>query len=527
MEFNLSEINTLSNTTKAFITKDKALIDILGSDNAYYSIDKALEGKKNFNPDYRTTLVNCIQKDYTFLDDSEENKLVKSNINLLLEANTYTVSTGQQLHLFLGPAFVIYKILAVIKLSEDLKIKHPDKNFVPIYWLASEDHDFEEIKDSNLFGHKFTWQTNQTGACGRFNLSEVKPLIEEIKQQVNLNSDKLKFVEELEEIYSNSKTLSEATVKIAHKIFGEMGLVCLDADKKELKNQFRDVIEKDILSQINIKPFNDLTDSLVSKNFHTQLHCREINFFYLLDGVRSRIILEDDKFTVVGTEIRFTLAEITEDIKEHPEHYSPNAVLRPLYQETILPNIAYIGGNAEINYWIQISNLFVINNINKPNLQLRPSLWIIPIKTLDLLKKLNISGLDLLISQNPEKHMVTLGASEINLKDKLEAFNKFKKEFQDTVNQIDKSEFIKLVELGKTYEKALKSAEKALIDIEKNKVDNSLRKLDDTYRNYFDIKHMQERKLNCLEMWIKYENVAFKLKNSVGFNASHGYILSV
>ena len=207
MEFNLSEINTLSNTTKAFITKDEALIDILGSDNAYYSIDKALDGKKNFNPDYRTTLVNCIQRDYTFLADSEENQLVKSNINLLLEPNTFTVSTGQQLHLFLGPAFVIYKILAVIKLSEELKIKHPDKNFVPIYWLASEDHDFEEIKNSNLFGHKFTWQTNQTGACGRFNLSEVKTLIEEIKQQVNLNSDKIKFVDELEkqldDLYGN------------------------------------------------------------------------------------------------------------------------------------------------------------------------------------------------------------------------------------------------------------------------------------------------------------------------------------
>jgi uncharacterized protein YllA (UPF0747 family) len=127
MEFKLSEINSLSNTTKAFVTKDKSLIELLGEDNPYYSIEKALDGKANFDQDYRNTLVKCIQSDYSFLSNLEENDLVKSNILSLLKSNTYTVSTGQQLHLFLGPAFVIYKILAVIKLTEELKSKYPEK----------------------------------------------------------------------------------------------------------------------------------------------------------------------------------------------------------------------------------------------------------------------------------------------------------------------------------------------------------------------------------------------------------------
>jgi uncharacterized protein YllA (UPF0747 family) len=306
-----------------------------------------------------------------------------------------------------------------------------------------------------------------------------------------------------------------------------MGLICLDADKKELKNQFKNVIEKDILEQINFQPFNSLTDRLSSKNYRTQLHCREINFFYLINGIRNRIVLENERFKVIGTELKFSREEILNDIKEHPEHYSPNAVLRPLYQETILPNIAYIGGNAEINYWIQISNIFEINNISKPNLLLRPSVWIIPSKSRDLLKKLNISVVDLLISQNPEKHMVSLGANQINLTENIASFNIFKKEIQDAVNQIDKTDFIKLVELGKAYEKALKNAEKSLMELEKNKVDNSLKKLDDTFRNYFDIKHMQERNLNCLEMWIKYENVAYVLKNNLNLSPIRGYIFSI
>ena len=527
MDFKLSEINTLSNTTKAFINHDESLMEIIGKDSAFYSIDKAIEGKNSFNQEYRTTLVNCILGDYRFLLNSDEDNLVKSNINLLLNTNTYTVSTGQQLHLFLGPAFVIYKILAVIKLTEELKTTHPDKNFIPIYWLASEDHDFEEIKDTNLFGHKFSWETNQTGACGRFTLDDVKPLIDKIKSEVNLNIDKQILLDEIEKIYTNSQSLSEATIKLCHKIFGKMGLICLDADKKELKNQFKNVIEKDILEQINFQPFNSLTDRLRSKNYHTQLHCREINFFYLINGIRNRIVLENERFKVIGTELKFSREEILNDIKEHPEHYSPNAVLRPLYQETILPNIAYIGGNAEINYWIQISNIFEINNISKPNLLLRPSVWIIPSKSRDLLKKLNISGVDLLISQNPEKHMVSLGANQINLTENIASFNIFKKEIQDAVNQIDKTDFIKLVELGKAYEKALKNAEKSLMELEKNKVDNSLKKLDDTFRNYFDIKHMQERNLNCLEMWIKYENVAYVLKNNLNLSPIRGYIFSI
>jgi hypothetical protein len=153
--------------------------------------------------------------------------------------------------------------------------------------------------------------------------------------------------------------------------------------------------------------------------------------------------------------------------------------------------------------------------------------WIIPGKTIDLLQKLNISAKDLLISQNPEKHMVSLGANEINFIDQINQFRNLKQKFQDSVNQIDKSEFIKLVELGKSYEKALKNAEKSMLEIEKTKVDNSLRKLDETFRNYFDIKQMQERMLNCLELWIKYENVAFLLKNKLDFNPSKGYITSI
>jgi uncharacterized protein YllA (UPF0747 family) len=211
----------------------------------------------------------------------------------------------------------------------------------------------------------------------------------------------------------------------------------------------------------------------------------------------------------------------------HPERFSPNAVLRPLFQETILPNIAYIGGNAEINYWIQISNLFTVNNISKPCLLLRPSVWIIPNKSMDLLKKLKISEVDLLISQNPEKHILSLGANDINLSQEINTFNLLKKKIQDSVNQIDKSEFIKLVELGKSYEKALKNADKSMLEIEKSKVNNSLRKLDDTFHNYFDIKQIQERKLNCLELLIKHENVAFMLKNKLNFSHSSGYVICI
>ena len=165
MEFKLSDIDILSSATKAFVTGDEKLKDLFGDSHPFYSLQAAMEGKKDFSSEKRLALSHQLKKQYAHLPDNKpENAKVLQNIELLTQANTFTVTTGQQLHLFLGPAFVLYKIIATIKASEQYKKLHPEFNFVPVYWLASEDHDFEEIKSTKIFQHQFDWETNQAGA---------------------------------------------------------------------------------------------------------------------------------------------------------------------------------------------------------------------------------------------------------------------------------------------------------------------------------------------------------------------------
>ena len=528
MEFELTELSSISTASRAFLNADKGMLAIIGQEHPYYSTDKAIAAKANFSAEARLRLSANLKAQYKrLISNTEEHNEVLANINALEKPDTYTVCTGQQLHLFLGPVFVLYKIMALIRMTEDLNLKYPDKHFVPVYWLASEDHDIDEIRNTVIFGKTFRWETTQTGACGRFHVKEVAGIIDQIRSQLTLSEDNKALLNTFETIYSTSETLADATVRLVNHLFGQYGLICLDADKSELKSAFKPVIKKDILENANIKPFNDLSKQMEQGGFSTQLSGRDINFFYLHEAKRNRIIQDNGVYKVQNTEICFTGSEISEDIDKHPERYSPNAMLRPLYQECILPNAAYIGGNAEVNYWLQIINVFKVNNINPPNLCLRPSVWIIPHKTGAWLNKTGIDPLKMLISANSDNLLGFLNPGSEGIKDRIADFTLLKKEIQDTAAQSHSKDLHALAEAGKQYEKLLKTLDKHLIQTEKEKMQDKYQKLEETYRIYFNIKEMQERKLNTLELLIKHENVAFRLKNDCKLQVGQGYLMTL
>lgn len=528
MEFQLSELNHLSSTTKAFIQQDSKLVDIIGADSPYLSIEKALNSKVNFSSDIRKTLVETLHLQYqNVLVANEMQSAVENNINLLLENNTFTITTGQQLHVFVGPSFVLYKILAIVKLAEEMKLKHPDKNFIPIYWMASEDHDFEEIKNTKLFNQSFQWETNQIGACGRFHVKEVGNIIQNIKTSFQLNEKNIELLNFFEKVYSESENLSDATRRIINYLFGTYGVICIDGDSNKLKTEIIKLIKKDIFEHSNFENFNSTNNKLEKASYKIQLSGREINFFYMDENGRNRIVEENVNFKIQNTNKVFSRMELEIEIENYPEKFSPNAMLRPLYQETILPNISYLGGNAEINYWIQICNLFNINNISAPSLLLRPSVWIIPSKIDKWLQKQGINILNLLISQKSKDLLDFLVKDKIGIEHLIENFKTLKIDIQDTVAQANTKELNTLVEAGKNYEKLLKNIDKLIVQIEKEKQNDSFKKLEETFDNYLDINKMQERKIDSLEMLIKHDNVVFTLINNLKFQANFGYILYI
>jgi bacillithiol biosynthesis cysteine-adding enzyme BshC len=307
--------------------------------------DQIVEKAASFSDNHRDVLVNVLKKQYETISNSPE---VEKNIARLGDRKTFTVTTGHQLNIFTGPLYFIFKIVTVINTCAKLKQHYPDYDFVPVYWMASEDHDYEEIKYFKLYGKKYVWETNQSGAVGRFLTNGLSALANEVPGETSI----------FREAYAKHKTLSAAVRHYVNALFGRNGLIVLDADDRELKKQFSKIISQDVLVNSNKKIVDETNSSLEGLGYKTQIFCRDINFFYLTEGLRSRIEKTNGTYNILDSNLSFSEAEIKKLITEEPDKFSPNVILRPLYQEMILPNLAYVGGPAEVIYWLQLKGVF-------------------------------------------------------------------------------------------------------------------------------------------------------------------------
>lgn len=377
----------------------KIIIDYLSGNDflkQYYSFSPDTNSfgeaikKRHFSSQLRENLVAVLLHQYSSIGINDEKVL--GNIKSLKNENTFTVTTGHQLCVFTGPLYFIYKILTTIKLAEELKLKYPENHFVPVFWLASEDHDFEEVNHIHLFNKTITWKIDsENQPVGRISTHSLLGFINEIKT-LFANSEHLPSLLLLfEDAYLRSNDLSEATRKIVHSLFGKYGLVMIEPNELSLKKVFARVILDDIIEQRSFQAIKQTNHGL-EKEYKLQINGREINFFYLSEQGRHLIKMDGDNFIVANTDIRFTVDEIKEEINNFPEKFSPNVVLRPVYQEMILPNLAYIGGPGEIAYWLQLKKVFDAHEIDFPVLWLRNSFMLI---NKSLQSRIEKTGLDI------------------------------------------------------------------------------------------------------------------------------------
>ena len=306
---------------------------------------ESLIQNRNFDLSHRTTLTKVIGEQYSGLVQS--GKMIQ-NLAQLSKSTCFTVTTGHQLNIFTGPLYFIYKIVTTIKACEALSARYPDYQFVPVYWMASEDHDFEEINHFNLFGRRHSWETSQRGAVGRFDTAGLSAILEELKDCPKL----------FQEAYTTGKSLAQATRYIVNELFGDQGLIVVDADHADLKRLFIPVMEDELVHHHANSAVQKQSEAIRELGYKTLVTPREINLFYLGDNSRERIVKRDGRYEVLGTDTNFDKKEIKSLLEQHPERFSPNVVLRTLYQETILPNLAYVGGPGELNYWLQFKGAF-------------------------------------------------------------------------------------------------------------------------------------------------------------------------
>jgi len=297
--------------------------------------------QRPFSDENRQTLVRTLERQYAGLPNQPD-------LSVLAQPNTYTVTTGHQLNIFTGPLYVIYKLISTINLAKKLNETFPEYRFVPVYWMASEDHDFAEINHFSLFGKTYSWAFAQSGAVGRLNPAELADLLEQLPEKIEL----------FEKAYLNYPTLADAVRCYMHELFGADGLICLDADDAELKRLFMPVMQDELRYHATGALVQQTNQALEKQGYRPPVTPRELNLFYLDTNLRERIVREDDQYRVLNTDLRFSTEEIETLLAQHPERFSPNVVLRPVYQEVILPNLAYLGGPSEVPYWLQLKAVF-------------------------------------------------------------------------------------------------------------------------------------------------------------------------
>ena len=466
--------------------------------------DQIDEKKNNYDNSYRKPLCDVLKSSY---HNVKENSFQINAIKRIANENTFTITTGHQLNLFTGPLYFFYKIIDTINICKKLASKYPQYNFIPVYWMASEDHDYKEIKFFNSNSTLFDWNISTKGTVGNLETQSLAKVFDELVNcfgTENINSKNL--IDLFITSYIKNKKLSDATFNLVHNLFGKHGLLIINPDNSKLKKIFSKEIIDEIINENCFKNVSNTNKNLKKIGFNPQVNPRHINLFYLKKNKRSRIYKENSIYKVFETNISFTKSQIIDEVNNYPERFSPNVLFRPFFQEKILPNLGYVGGGSEIAYWLQLRSFFDEKNITFPILIVRNSVLLMSKKNIKKCEKLDLNVSDLF------KKTDNLIKYHISKKtDYSKDFTKLKK--------VISSNFIKLYKVAQKTDKsfigALKAQEakqlKGLMHLEKRFIKAQKIKHKDEIERIKALKDvlfpnnsLQEREINFSEFYKDY-----------------------
>lgn len=376
------------------------VLDLLGNApglREHYSFTPSLSGlmeaasSRTFTEEARSTLCHVLHRQYR---DVPMHAKVQENLAHLAQEDCLTITTGHQLCLFGGPLYVPFKILNIIRLAKRLTQERNGKPVVPIFWMATEDHDRAEIDHTWINGKKVSWPGEAGGAVGPMLLEGIEKVVADAVSMLGAGEQAQAMAELITACYRPHHTLAQATRLFMNSLFGRFGVVCLDGDDPELKRLFIPAMQEELINQVGQRTVSYANEKLQDR-YKVQAHAREINLFYLTPQKRSRIDVDGDHYTVLDGGPTFTLDELLNELNTHPERFSPNVLLRPVYQETVLPNVGYVGGGGELAYWLQLRWLFQGLQVPMPAILLRTSAAFISAKHMKRWQELDLTTEDL------------------------------------------------------------------------------------------------------------------------------------
>ena len=486
-----------------YLDRAEGLKQFYDHTSSLQGIQKAITGRQRFSTN-RKILVEELKKQYS---DVQQNEAVKKSIETLLSENTFTITTAHQPNIFTGPLYFIYKILHAIKLAEHCKASLPQYNFVPAFYMGSEDADLDELGHFYLNGEKTVWNTKQTGAVGRMKIDkEFLTLISQLEGQLSVLPSGDEILSVIKNCYKEGVQVQDATFKLVNTLFGEYGLIVLIPDNTALKKQAEKIFKDDLLHETASGIVEQTAGKLQAVGYKLQANPREINLFYLKDDTMDRIVKVKDKFITHDSRITFDEKEILSELKEHPERFSPNVILRGIYQEIILPNLVYIGGGGEIAYWLQLKDLFEHYKVPFPILLLRNSFLLVEKKWQEKISKLGFTIEDFFLPEQElmNKLVARETKNEIKLNGNFTEADKLYESLKKQAVTVDATlgKHVEALRTQSIYR--LQELEKKMLRAEKRKFADQQRQIHTIKENLFPKNGLQERIDNFMYYYAKW-----------------------
>jgi bacillithiol biosynthesis cysteine-adding enzyme BshC len=462
-------------------------------------IKAAIESRKSFHTD-KKLLVDTLLKHY---GTQQATSRQLHNINLLNNSNCFTVTTAHQPNIFTGHLYFMYKILHAIKLCEHLKTQMPENDFVPVFYMGSEDADLDELGHVYINGIRQVWQTSQTGAVGRMKVDKgLIKLLADVEGEISIQPFGKEIIELMKACYTEGATIEQATFKLVNNLFGELGLIVLLPDNADYKKAFIPVIQKELQEQFSY-PLVEATVSKLPKAYKVQASGRALNMFYLKEDKRERIEKINGQWSIVNSKLLFNEPEILKELHAFPERFSPNVILRPVFQEMLLPNIAFIGGGGEIAYWLELKKVFEAVQVPFPVLVLRNSFLVIEKRLCLKVNSLGFGVTDLFKPESELFNVLVKRDTEVQLglhkeKQEIQAFYAW---LSKTAGAVDKTLQPHTQALEKLALRKIEALEKKMLRAEKKKFEAQQRQLHKLKELLFPHHNLQERIENLMPFY--------------------------
>ena len=386
-----SQVSAISFKDLSYINLEPFLKDYYNYVPEIESFTEAIKERNKYPVD-RSLLVEVLKNQYAQIKPSA---LQTKNIEALNDERTFTIITAHQPSLLGGPLYYVLKIASVVNLCNQLNATYPDYHFVPTFVSGGEDHDFEEIDHLHLFGKTVRWEREAQGPVGRLSVDGLQDVIDQVSDILSTNPIATSMIEKIQACLEGSKSYSDFVFRFVNQLFGKYGVIAVNMDNAQLKARFAPILKRELIEKVSKQYVTSTQEKLEEHRFKAQAFPRDINLFYLCDHGRKRIEPDGEDFVIVDTDLRFTQEEILAELDKFPERFSPNVVMRPLYQEYCLPNLAYIGGGGEIAYWLERKSQFEAFEVFYPMLIRRNSAMLLNNGHLKTIHKLGFSVNDI------------------------------------------------------------------------------------------------------------------------------------